>query len=91
MHLRERSEVVAAILSYFVRFPGTTDDLEGITRWRLEEERVHRTLEETRAALDWLTAAGYLIREDSTSIQPLFRLNDARRDEAIALARSGWQ
>jgi len=86
--LRAQGEVTKAVLSYFVRFPGAADNLEGITRWRLQEERVHRTLEETRVALDWLTAVGYLIREDSLSVEPLFRLNDARRDEAVALVLS---
>ena len=78
-----------AVLSYFVRFPGAADSLEGIARWRLQEERVHRTLEDTRAALEWLTNAGYLIREDSVFVEPVFRLNDARRDEAALLLRSG--
>ena len=73
------------ILNYFVRNPNAADTLEGIARWRLVDEIIHRKLEETRSALDWLVESGLLAVHSSTVTGPIFKLNAAKSSEAKAL------
>ena len=56
------------ILNYFLRSPHAADNLEGIARWRLLEERIQRTVEETKESLDWLLEEGYLVRRPPTDL-----------------------
>lgn len=82
MPSKKTMKVSREVLSYFLRFPEAADNLEGIARWRLMEERIHSTLEETRGALDWLSANGFLVREETASAQAVYHLNASKRDEA---------
>lgn len=75
------------VLSYFVRNPNVTDTLEGVARWRLLEERVHRTLVETGDALEWLSELGLLVKTSSAASGNVFRLDMARTAEAERLLR----
>ena len=58
------------------------DTFEGIVRWRLIEEAIHQTTEETEQALAWLVAQGYLREASVGERGPLFQLNAEKRAEA---------
>ena len=75
-------DVARAILAYFLRNPSAADDAEGIARWRLLEQNVIETLNETIQALVWLTANGYLTVRDAPTGEPIFRLNEDAAEAA---------
>jgi hypothetical protein len=81
----EEFDLVKQVLSYFVRNPNAADDLEGITRWRLLEEQIHRSLQETQAALTWLVEQGFLHEVKTQGTKPIFRLNQERHADAVSL------
>jgi len=74
--------VAKDILSYFVRNPDTVDSLTEIARWRLTQELVRRSVEETRDALTWLIEQGYLNEDPRVGTESLFQLNRARLEDA---------
>ncbi|MGA3132241.1 MAG: hypothetical protein ABSD59_15650 [Terracidiphilus sp.] len=74
--------VAKDILRYFLRNPEAVDSLTEIARWRLMQEMVQRSVEETREALTWLTEEGYLREEKRAGTESLFQLNRARLNEA---------
>jgi len=76
-------EIVTQLLSYFVRNRHAVDSLEGLTRWRLLEEQIHRSLQRTEAALRWLVSRGFLEEVKLTGSIPLFRLDASHIDEAL--------
>jgi hypothetical protein len=77
------------ILRHYVDHPGSTDSLEGIAEWLLLEEVVQRRIEETRQALRWLVAHGFLQRAvQSVATPPLYRLNAERLREAERLLQT---
>jgi len=78
-------ELVKQILSYFVQNPNAADSLEGITRWRLLEEQIYRSLRETEVALAWLVEQGFLDEVKTTGSAPIFRLNPERQADALSL------
>lgn len=80
---RDPQKVAGEILSYFLRNPQAADNLEGIARWRLLSEAIHRTVEDTRSALEWLVKQDVIVKR-STGSEPLFSLN--RKNEAQAEA-----
>ena len=76
-------EVVTEVLGYFVRNPRATDSLEGVARWRLLEEQVHRTLQQTETALAFLVSEG-LLQEIRTPGSPaIFRLDPEHQADAV--------
>ena len=92
MRDRPVQEVAKDILSYFLRNPQATDDLEGVARWRLLNETVHRGVEETSQALDWLVQHGFLGRVSRPGTGTLFSLGPEHRVSAEAfLSDSGEQ
>ena len=76
--------MVKQVLNYFVRNPNAADNLEGITRWRLLEEQINRSLQETQVALTWLVEQGFLDEVEAPGTTPIFRLNPERRTDAVA-------
>lgn len=70
------------ILEYFLRHPQAADCLEGVARWRLLQESIHRNVEETNEALSWLALQGFLLEEGGAASGPIFRLNRAKAAEA---------
>ena len=72
---RRQDEIAREILGYFMRNPKAVDTLEGIARWRLLEEVVYRTLDETQEAVEWLVKHGALLETPTTGYGPVFRLN----------------
>jgi len=79
--------VTKQILSYFLRNPNGADSLMELARWRLMEERIRITVEDTQAALNWLVAEGYLQQEARVGTESLFRLNPERMHEAESLLK----
>jgi len=77
------------ILSYFMRNPQAADTLEGMVRWRLLSEVVHRKVDETRAALEWLVEQGLLLETRSPGVGPIFSLNPAKIPEAQGILDAG--
>jgi hypothetical protein len=72
--------VAKEILNYFMRHPKAADSLEGIAEWRILDEKVRRSLEDTGEALDWLVRKGFLQEEERLS-RPIFRLNSEKLAE----------
>lgn len=62
------------ILNYFLRNSKAADTLEGIARWRLLEEQVHRSLQQTESALAWLVEQGFLEEVETVGSSRIFRL-----------------
>lgn len=81
-------KVVREVLSYFVRNPQAADSLEGIARWRLLDEIVTRSVEQTQSALSWLVDQGYLSVRTTAGSAPIFTQNAAKAAEARALLAS---
>ena len=73
-------EVAKEILSYFLRHPKAVDSLEGVAEWRIMIENVHRTVEETKKALELLVRKGFLHEEEHLSRQ-IFHLNSEKLAE----------
>jgi hypothetical protein len=76
------------ILSYFVRNPQAVDSLEGVARWRLMDEIVWRTLDETGAAITWLVEQRYLTSTVAVGGSETFQLNPARLCQAEEFVRT---
>ncbi len=81
--------IAKEILSYLLRNPEAADSLTELARWRLVQEAVRRSVENTQAALDWLIAEGYVSEEVRTGTESLFRLNPERRKDAESLLSEG--
>jgi 23S rRNA pseudoU1915 N3-methylase RlmH len=84
---RSKSERQAEILSYFLRHPQSADTLEGVARWRLMEERILTTVEETREAIESLVAQEYLSRIPTAGYVPLYGINREKQQEAEQFLR----
>jgi hypothetical protein len=70
------------ILNYFVRNPRAADTVEGVARWRLLDQTIHRTVDETHQALEWLVAEGFLSRATTAGTGTIFSLNTERQAQA---------
>jgi hypothetical protein len=79
------AQPVKQILSYFVSNPSVADSLEGIARWRLLEEAIHRNVAETEEALRWLVKEGYLIETTHSHSGRLFQFNTEKQSDAESL------
>lgn len=77
-------KVAREVMSYF-HSTAAVDTLEGIARWRLAQQRIDHTVDETSAALQLLMTRGF-VEEVLTGVgQTLYRLNASRRGEVEAL------
>jgi hypothetical protein len=81
--MEEEPEIARQVLSYFVRNPQAADTLEGIARWRLLEEQLHRSLRQTDSAIKWLVKEGYLQAIQPVSSVRLYRLDPRRQQDAV--------
>jgi hypothetical protein len=70
------------ILNYFVSNPRAADSVEGVARWRLLDQTVLRTVDETHEALEWLVQQGFLCQATSAGTGAIFTLNTERRAQA---------
>ncbi len=85
-------EAARHVLAYFVRNATAADNVEGVARWRLLEERVHSTLQTTESALSWLVSQGFLEQMTTAGGNHVFRMNPKRMDDArVFLAQGGEQ
>jgi hypothetical protein len=75
-------QVARQIMTYFVRNPNAADSLEGIARWRLLDEAVHRTVGETSLALADLVRRGLLTCTQVQGGAPIYSLDAAERPNA---------
>ncbi len=85
MPRRQRRGVPAKakeVLRYFLRTPQAADTLEGVARWRLIEETVHRDVHEVDAALRWLVDQGFLVEQPAAGLPLVFRINVEKAAEA---------
>ena len=82
MKRKPNEEVAREILDYFLRNPEAADSLAEIARWRIREETIHRSVESTQNALEWLTDKGYLNEVSLQGVAPVFRLDPAKRKDA---------
>ena len=73
------------VLAYFVRHPSAADSLEGIARWRVQQQSVPQIVERVDHALTWLVEAQLLVREDRIGGAPTFRLPPSRAGDAKRL------
>jgi phosphoribosylanthranilate isomerase len=69
------------ILKYFQRNPQAADSLEGIARWRLLDEQIHRSVQEAGQSLDWLVAKGFLLKDSTQASGTLYMLNTEKAAE----------
>jgi hypothetical protein len=79
---------VRDVLSYFLQHPSAADSLEGIARWRVQQETGPQIVEQVHQALAWLVKENFLLREDRIGVAATFRLDPARADEATRLLRN---
>jgi hypothetical protein len=79
---RPEVQVSKEILSYFLRNPKAADDLEGVARWRLLNETIDRSVEETKDALEWLVKEGFLVKAARSCTTTMYRLNRQESDRA---------
>jgi hypothetical protein len=82
MPQRMIEDIAKDILSYFLRNPQAADDLEGVARWRLLNQTIHRDVEETSVALDWLVQRGFLDRVSRAGSGNIFHLAPEHRQAA---------
>ena len=75
------------IMTYFIRNSSAADNLEGIARWRLLEEAVHRSVDETSRALAELVDRGLLLRTLAPGGTPIYSLNEAAWERARQFVR----
>jgi hypothetical protein len=84
MARRSTDEIAEDVLSYFLRNPQAADNLEGVARWRLLSEAIHRTVEETSQVLESLVSQGLLLKIGAGGSDPVYCLNWARKTDAEA-------
>lgn len=73
------------ILRRYLHQPQLFETVEGLARWRLLEEAVQRSVEETYDAISWLVSEGFLLEEARVGSEPIFSLNCERAGEAERL------
>jgi hypothetical protein len=82
-----KRDLLDEILSYFLRHPESADTVEGVSRWRLMEERVLTTVEDTQEAIESLVEHGYLSRISIAGNVPLYGMNREKQGEAERFLR----
>ena len=71
------------ILRYFLHNPHAADTLEGIARWRLLDEQIRQSVRMTTLAVQSLVSMGLLVAERAGAAGIVYRLNEAKRGEAL--------
>jgi hypothetical protein len=71
------------VLNYFLRNPRAADSVEGVARWRLLDQTVLRTVDETHQALEWLVQEGFLCQATLAGAGTIFTLNAERQAQAV--------
>jgi hypothetical protein len=76
-------EIAEEILDFFRRNPGTADTFEGIVRWRLMQQTIHKTVTETKAAIALLVKRG-LLEEMQTPSGRIYRLRPGAPNSTLS-------
>lgn len=76
------------ILAYFLRNPRSVDTLEGVVRWRLLEEKIFSTVEDTRKVIEWLIDQKYLSRISTPGKDPLYGIDAQDVERAAEFLRN---
>jgi hypothetical protein len=79
------AEIVREVLTYLMSKPDAAETLTDIARWRLMQQAIAQTVEETQRALTWLVRRGLVEEFQTTATPTLFRLNAERLNEARCL------
>lgn len=79
-------EQAREILQYFMQHPQASDDLEGIARWRLLQQRVFHQVEEVSHALELLVKMDLLQQHVTPALGKRYSLNPARITESREFA-----
>lgn len=69
-------ELVEDILRYFTRNPTAADTVEGLARWRLVDEVIHKNLKKVASAVAWLVSQGMLVEESTSPSTKVVLLNE---------------
>jgi len=81
------AQLAAQILTHMLRNPQVVDSLEGLTRFRLLEQRIQQGVAETTEALRWLVKTGLVLEESTSEGHRVYRVNPARINEAVKFGR----
>lgn len=73
------------IFRYFCRNPQACDDVEGVARWRLADEKIYETLQTTEKALEWLVSRGLLVKESKPWCGDMYRMNAQMQEKTAPL------
>jgi hypothetical protein len=73
------------VLRYFLKHRRAADSLEGVVRFRLAHEMVHRSVTEVAEALHWLVERDLLVERSARGTPPIFSLNNHRLGEIRSL------
>lgn len=79
------AKAAAQILTHMLRHPQIVDTLEGLSRFRLLEDRVQQSVFETSEALRLLVNEGLVLEEGLSDGPRSYSLNPDRIDDAIKL------
>src|SRR5262252_6632521 len=81
---RPALKLASEILTYFLRNPQSCDDLEGVTRWRLPDQKIYETLQTTEQALEWLVREGFLVKNSKPWHGDIYSLNAQKLGDATS-------
>src|SRR5262249_45091146 len=79
------TDIAAQIMAHMLRNPDAVDGLEGLSRFRLLEQRIQQSVANTEEALHWLVSMGLVLEERTGQGTPSYRLNPIRMKDAINL------
>ena len=77
-------KLLSEILTYFLRHPQSCDDLEGVTRWRLPDQKIYETMQTTEEALEWLVREGFLVKNSKPWHGDIYSLNAQKLEDATS-------
>jgi hypothetical protein len=69
---QSKEQLRREVLNYFLCHPSAAETLEGVTRWRLRQAIIDRTVEETNEVLEELIRQGFLEELKQAATAPLF-------------------
>jgi hypothetical protein len=60
------------------------DNIEGIAQWRLLDQAISQSVDETMRGVEWLVKEGFLVRIQTAGAGALYQLSENRRARAEA-------
>jgi hypothetical protein len=71
---KKQEEISSMILNYLRKNPDAGDTLEGISKWWLESERVHRSVNDVAEALNTLIKKGSVKSDEVKGGSPIYKI-----------------